>query len=251
MFSKPCLGTGLLRTSHGWANVAAPLDSANGNSLTNLLPNIGSALDGDLVYIWNGGGYTIYTMDDTYASGVGDSADNDTVEPYAPTIGPGALVFILNNSPLASLPTTNVLAGTVHYDTAPDFSTTFVGKTTNVLNLGVNYVASKLPVGGGLDTALQLEVVPGGNGGVNGGTGQLDGSLVYVPHIVNGNFTGYDIYTVDSSYANGFGDAADNDTLAGEPQVPVGVGIIVNYNDINWSNDGLGHQTKYNWIQSY
>ena len=181
-----------------------PLDLAAGNSLTSLFSNPAPGgpgtgpLDFDLVYIWNGSGYTEYTIDSDYASGVGDNNDNDTV-PVAPTINPGTLVFILNNGGNVSVPTTNVLAGTVHVDAAPTGAQT-VGTTTTVLHLGLNYVASKLPIGGGLNSVLQLEV------GATGGTGQLDFSYVYVPYIVNGAFSGYTVYTVDSDYASGYGD---------------------------------------------
>ena len=229
--------------SHGWANVCNPLDLAAGNSLTNLFSNPAPGgpgtgpLDFDLVYIWNGSGYTEYTIDSDYASGLGDNNDNDTV-PVAPTINPGTLVFILNNGGNVSVPTTNVLAGTVHVDAAPTGAQT-VGTTTTVLHLGLNYVASKFPIGGGLNSVLQLEV------GATGGTGQLDFSYVYVPYIVNGAFSGYTVYTVDSDYASGYGDNNDNEVLV-EPTVPVGVGIIVDYTDGN----STGYST-YNWVQTY
>jgi hypothetical protein len=151
-------------------------------------------------------------------------------------------LFILNNGGNISTPTTNTMTGTVHVDALKSGSQS-VGQTTNVLHLGVNYVASILPVGGGLDSALQLEVIPGGNAGPNGGTGQLDYSTVFVPNIVNGAFTGYTVYTVDSSFASGFGDAGDNEVLV-EPTVPVGAGFIVVYKDGN--STGL---TTYKWIQ--
>ena len=120
-------------------------------------------------------------------------------------------------------------------DEAPDFVSTFVGTTTNVLGL----VASKLPVGADRIRLLQLQV------GASGGTGQLDFSLVYVPNIVNGQFNGYTVYTVDSDYASGFGDVNDNEVLV-EPTVPVGAGIIVNYTDANHTG-----KATYNWLQSY
>ena len=177
--------TGSAASSHGWANVCTPLDLAAGNSLTNLFPNPAPGgpgtgpLDFDLVYVWNGNGYTEYTLDSDYASGVGNGQDADTIEPYAPNIAPGTLVYLLNNGGNVSVPTTNVLAGTVHVDAAPTGSQT-VGTTTTVLHLGLNYVASKLPIGGGLNSVLQLEV------GATGGTGQLDFSTVLIPNIVNG-----------------------------------------------------------------
>jgi hypothetical protein len=73
----------------------------------------------------------------------------------------------------------------------------------------------------------------------------LDYSFVYIPHIVNGAFSGYSVYTVDSSFTCGFGDINDNDAVV-EPTVPVGVGIIVDYLDVN--KTGL---STYNWVQTY
>ncbi len=244
MFSKSSFTTGNSPTANGWASISAPLDSPNGNSLTNLFPNPGpgggaNPLDFDQVYVWTGLGYTIYTIDSDYASGVGDINDNDTVEPYAPMVSPGTLVYIHNNGGNVSIATTNTLAGVVHYDTAPDFSTTFVGKTTNVLVMGLNYVASKLPVGGGLNTVLQLQT------GASGGNGPLDFNKVFIPNIVNGQFVNYTVYTVDSDYASGYGDINDNEVFV-EPTVPVGVGFIVNYTDANSTGN-----TTYKWIQSY
>jgi hypothetical protein len=126
-----------------------------------------------------------------------------------------------------------------------------VGQTTNVLVKGLNYVASKLPVGGGLNTVLQLSLPPvGGFGPTYGGTNQLDGSTVFIPNIVNGNFSGYSEYTVDSTYTCGFGDSGDNDNLV-EPTVPAGVGIIINYLDLNSGNDPEGPDSTYYWIQKY
>jgi hypothetical protein len=239
-------------SSHGWANVANPLDLSGNNTLTNLFynpvvggpggPNGGTGpLDFSLIYFWNGAGFTIYTIDSDYASGLGDVGDNDTV-PVPPTVNPGSLCFILNIGGNISTPTTNTMTGTVHVDTLKSGSQS-VGQTTNVLHLGLNYVASKLPVGGGLDSALQLQIIPGGNAGPNGGTGALDFSIVYIPNIVNGAFNGYTIYTVDSDYASGFGDIGDNEVFV-EPTVPVGVGFIVDYKNVN------GAGSTYNWIQA-
>jgi len=227
-------------TSHGWAAVANPLDLTAGNSLTNLFSNPAPGgggtgpLDFGLIFVSNGSGFTTYTIDSDYASGLGDYQDNDTV-PVAPTIAPGTLVYILNNGGNISVSTTNTLTGTVHVDTAASGAQT-VGQTTNVLHMGLNFVASKLPVGGGLNTALQLQV------GASGGNGQLDFSLVYLPNIVNGAFSGYTTYTVDSDYTCGFGDYQDNDAIV-EPTVPVGVGFIVDYENVN----SVG--TTYPWIQ--
>jgi hypothetical protein len=226
--------------NNGWAAVCVPLDFAAGNTLTNLFPNPGpgggsNPLDYDLVYIWNGAGYSIYTIDSDYPSGVANSADNAGVA--SPAVTPGSLIFINNAGGNAPALTTNVLAGTVHVDTAPTGAQT-VGTTTQVLLPGFNYVASKLPVGGGISSVLQLT-----NPGPGSGGNVLDYSLVYVPNIVNGNFTGYQIVTIDSDYASGFANAADN-AQALEPQIPVGAGFIIDFVD----NNSVG---SYTWTQQY
>jgi hypothetical protein len=216
--------------------------------LTNIFPNPapGGAgtgpLDFDLVYIWNGSGYTTYTLDSDYPSGVANASDSAGV--VAPTINPGTLIYIHNNGGNVAIATTNVLAGTVHVDAPANFVTTSIGATTNVLVKGFNFVASKLPIAGGFTSVLQLtNPVVGGNGGPNAGTGALDFSLVYIPNIVNGNFIGYTTYTIDSDYSTGWANAADSAAVP-EPQIPVGVGVVIRYVDNN-------SQGPYYWVQQY
>jgi hypothetical protein len=232
----------------GWACVNTPLDLSAGNTLTNIFPNPAPGgpgtgpLDFDLVYLWNGSGYTTYTLDSDFPSGVANASGQVGVP--APTVNPGALVYIHNTGGNVAVTTTNVLTGTVHYDTAPNFTTTFVGQTTNKLVFGYNFVASKLPIGGGFTSVLQLtNPVVGGNGGPNGGTGPLDFSLVYIPNIVNGNFLGYSTYTIDSDFPTGWANAAGQVGVP-EPQLPVGAAAIIKYVDNN-------SQGPYYWIQSY
>ena len=221
----------------GWASVSVPMDLSAGNSLTNLFPNPGPSgpLDYDLVYIWNGSSYSTYMLDSAKSTGVANAADNVTLT--APTINPGTLVYILNNGGNVAVTTTNVLAGAVHYDTPANFTTTFVGQTTNKLIVGYNFVASKLPVGGGFTSVLQL------TNPVVAGQGQLDYSLVYIPTIVNGVFTGYSSYMIDSGKSTGWANVADTVAVP-EPQIPVGSAAIINYVD----NYGEG---PYYWVQSY
>jgi hypothetical protein len=110
---------------------------------------------------------------------------------------------------------------------------------------GLNFVSSKLPIGGGLGTVLGLtNSVSGGNGGPNSGTSALDFSYVYVPNMVNGAFSGYTKYTFDTDFPSGFADGAD---LVGvtEPQIPIGAGIIVQYENAN------GAGATYTWTQQY
>jgi hypothetical protein len=227
----------------GWASVNTPLDLSGGNYLTNVFPNPGpgsgaNALDFSKVYIWNGVGYSVYTLDSDFASGVADAFDNNQVSP-PPTVNPGTLIYIYTKGGNLTIRATNVLAGTVHVDTPANFVTTFVGATTNVLVKGFNFVASKLPVAGGLTSVLQLK-----NAGPGGGNNVLDFSLVYIPNInASGVFVGYNTYTIDSDFASGYADAFDNNQVA-EPQIPVGSAIIIKYVDNN-------NQGPYYWVQQY
>jgi hypothetical protein len=214
----------------GYVNVANPLDLGAGNSLTNVIQNVpvgGSGpLDGALVYIWNGVGYSIYTLDSTVATGVADSSDSSAVT--APTVSPGQLIFLLNNTGATF---TNTAVGTVHVD-GPATGSQVVGVTTNVLGTGYSFIASKISVGGGVSSALGLTNT------VVSGTGVLDGALLYVPNIVNGNFLGYNITTIDSSTSTGFADSSDSSAVP-EPQVPVGTGFVLLNNTGN----------PYTWVQ--
>ena len=197
-------------------------------------PNGGSGpLDFDHVYVWNGSGYTTYTLDSDYTCGVGDANDHDTLEANPPTINPGTLFYIDNNGGNISTPSTNSLAGVVHVDGAATGSQA-IGSTTNVLVTGLNFVASKLPLSGGLSSVLQLTnpiAGGGGNGGPNGGNGQLDFSKVYIPNIVNGTIRW--IYGLYNKIRTITLDGETSMTIIGagngvpEPPVPVRTGIII------------------------
>src|SRR5260221_370282 len=77
---------------------------------------------------------------------------------------------------------TNTIVGTVHVEGGQTGSN--VGNTTNVLAAGYTFVASKVSVGGGITSSLQIT----NTGGV------LDGALIYVPNINgSGTFLGYTI----------------------------------------------------------
>jgi len=231
----------------GYVNVAVPLDLSNGNSLTNIFqnpvaggnggPNGGSGpLDFTTVLVWSGTGYTTYTLDTDFPSGIANATDTAQVTPV-PVVNPGTLVF-WNNSTGVAL--TNTAVGTVHVDAAAAGSQT-VGTTTNILHLGLNFVSSKLPIAGGVSTVLGLtNNVPGGNGGPNGGTGPLDFSTLLIPNIsAGGVFLGYNVITIDSDFSTGFANATDTASVP-EPTIPVGTGFIVN-----------DTTSVYTWIQSF
>jgi hypothetical protein len=231
----------------GYVNVANPLDLSAGNSLTNVLqnpvvggpggPNGGSGpLDFTTVLIWNGTGYNSYTLDTDYPTGVANGTDSAGVTP--PIVNPGTLIYFNNNTGNVL---TNTIVGTVHVDFAAT-GTNVIGITTNILLTGYNFVASKLPVAGGIESVLEItNSVPGGNGGPNGGNGPLDFATILIPNINGaGTFLGYTTVTFDTDYATGFANGTDSAAVA-EPQIPVGTGVIINNN--------TGH--TYTWTQSY
>ena len=246
VYSANVVGYSTSPLGNNYTALANTLDLGAGNSLTNLFPNPGpgggnNPLDFDSVYIWNGTSYTIYTLDSDFPSGVANKDDNAGVT--APTINPGQLVYFQNNE-VNSGSVTNILAGVVHVDAAATGSES-IGQTTNVIIPGYNFISSKVPVAGGLESVLQLpNPVVGGNGGPNGGSGNLDFSQVYLPNIdANGNFLGYNITTIDSDYSTGFANKDDN-AIAPEPIIPVGGGFILQFVD----NNNVG---TVNWVQSF
>jgi hypothetical protein len=219
----------------GYNNVALPLTISAGNTLTNILvntvnPSTGSGpYDGATVYTWNGSSYTIFTLDSGQITGVGNAQDTAAVP--SPTINPGTLIYLNNNTGIGL---TNTVVGTVQVSGVATGSQT-VGVTTNNLPLGYSFVSSILPIGGGITTVLQL------TNPVSSvtGSGPLDGATVYFPRInAAGSFLGYTIVTFDSGQPTGFGNAQDTAPVA-EPVIPVGTGFIFN------NNTGVALQ----WIQ--
>jgi hypothetical protein len=197
---------------------AVQLNLSGGNSLTNVIQNPGGIYDGSGVFLWNGTGYTQYTIDSGFVSGVGDAADAAGVP--APTLAPGT-AFLFNNQGVSNNIT---YVGTVPVNSLP-------GTTTNTIpgDKVLTLVASVLPVGGGISTSL----------GFTNAAGSLDGNYVFVPKFAGGVQTGFNQYTFDSGFASGFGDAADA-AQAPEPQIPVGGGFFYG------NQDGITRT----WIQS-
>jgi hypothetical protein len=221
----------------GYTAIALPLDLSAGNNLTNFISNPYNATsqsgpyDGTTVYLWNGTGYTIVTLDSTQPTGVGDSADNNPV--VAPVIKPGTLLYTYNNT---GVNLTNTVVGTVHTDGAATGANT-IGTTTNLVATGYTFLSSKFPIGGGISSVLNLTNYNIGT--VQNPSGVLDGATIYLPKISAGLFSGYSIVTFDITQPGGFGDSADNNPVS-EPIIPVGSGFII------YNNTGAA----YNWIQS-
>jgi hypothetical protein len=152
-------------------------------------------------------------------------------------INPGTLIFWYNGTANAI---TNTFTGTVHVDALATGALT-VGSTTNVLQPGYNFVASKLPIGGGISSVLNItNTVPGGNGGPNGGSGPLDFSTISIPNIdALGHFLGYKVTTFDTDFSTGFANGQDN-AVAPEPVIPVGTGFVL-----------FNANAAYSWTQQF
>ena len=220
VYSQNIVGYVNVNLAPGFNVVANPLDNAGGNSLTNLIPALLSgSLDGSYIYVWNTSHYDTYYVDSTLG-GVADFGDNVAVVP--PVLNPGQSVFI------TSVTSTNITyVGTVHTD-GSGVTTYVVGVTTNSLS-GLQFIASRLPVAGGINTGLGLPTAGG----------SMDGGYIYIPNIVSGGLHGFNSYYIDSTLGGtGIADFGDN-VLVPEPVIPVGGGFF------------LQSVAPIQWIQSY
>jgi hypothetical protein len=210
----------------GYSSQANPLDNGAGNSLTNLINNTGGTYDGTFVYVWGGNSYTIYQFDSSQSTGIANA--NDSAALPSPSLPPGISWFV--NNAAASNNITYV--GTVSVD-APPTGSQVVGTSTNVISGSHAYTlaGSRIPVGGGISSVLQLTNT----------AGALDGTFIYVPNIsANGTFLGYSISQFDSSQSTGFANANDSASVP-EPQIKVASGFFIN-------NQSGGPIT---WVQKY
>jgi hypothetical protein len=205
---------------NGFVNVANPLDASGGNSITNVINVFSGNYDGDLLYLWNGSGYNTFTIDSSWSTGIGNASD--TAQATPPILNPGAAILLFNGS----VSNTITLVGTVHVDGA-GASTNVVGLTTNTFNNGFTFVASKLPIGGGVSSVLGLPK-----------DGSLDGDLIYIPNITGGQVHGFTTITIDSGQTTGFGNASDTASVP-EPTIPVGAGFLL-----------FNAAGTVNWVQS-
>jgi hypothetical protein len=195
-------------------DAADPSGSGINNAITNTLAVFSGNYDGSYLYVWNGSGYAIYTIDSGQSTGIGNAGDSAAVAP--PILGPGKSFYINNNTGVNQ---TNTFVGTVHIDAAATGSQS-VGQTTNNIPSGEFFYSSELPIGGGVASVLQFPAL----------SGAFDGSYFYVPNIISGNIRGYTTYTVDSGQTpSGFGNAGDSAEVP-EPVIPVGTGFLLNNN---------------------
>jgi hypothetical protein len=219
VYSQNIVGYVNLPLKSGYNSIATPLDASGGNSITNLIPALLSgSLDGSYVYVWAGTTYTTYYVDSTLG-GIADAGDNFAVVP--PVINPGTSFFFAS----AAASNTVTYAGTVHVD-GTGTSTNVVGVTTNAL-AGLKLLGSKLPIGGGFSSVLNLPTA----------SGSLDGSYIYVPNISGGGLHGFTSYYVDSTLGgSGIADAGDNFLISPEPSLAVGSGFFFQaVGSANWT----------------
>ena len=108
--------------------------------------------------------------------------------------------------------------GTVHVDAAAT-GTQVVGSTTNFISGTQQYVyiASKLPIAGGVTTVLGI---------TNDVAGDEDGDIVLVPNInASGVVHGYTQSVFSSASPTGFKNGAGTANVP-EPTIPVGGGFL-------------------------
>src|SRR5665213_1536643 len=207
-----------------FVNIANPLDAGGSagvnDSITNVIAVFSGSYDGDGLYIWSGHSYAQYTIDSGQSTGIGNAGDTAAVAP--PILAPGQAIFINNGNGSNNV----TFVGTVHVDGTG--STNVVGLTTNTLPTGFSFVASKLPIAGGISSVLGLPK-----------DGSLDGSQIYIPNISGGAVHGFNQVTIDSGQSTGFGNAGDTAAVP-EPVIPVGGGFFF--------SNGTG--VPVTWVQS-
>jgi hypothetical protein len=207
----------------GYTTFANTFDESAGDSVTNILQP--GPYDGYLFSVWNGTGYNVYTIDSGFPTGVANAADS--IGEVAPTLPPGVAFFISNPNGSNTL----TVVGTVHID-GPGTATNVVGTTTNTIGTSPSesFLASKLPIGGGLKSVLGLDA-----------DDAADGDGISIPLINSaGQITSFAVYTLDSGFPSGFANGADSIGEA-EPILPVGGGFF-------FSN---ANGVPVNWVQSY
>ena len=207
----------------GFSTIANPLDNSTGASATNLFDTTSGGNDGSVLLTWTGSSFAQAVFDSSKSSGFSDNGGIVTLP--APTLAPGKGFFFNNQAPVF----TNTFVGTVHVDGAAA-GTNVVGLTTNVISSSTTYVyiASKLPIAGGVSAVLGIQNVGPGFA--------LDGSVVLIPNIVGGAVAGYTQRVYDSGKATGF---SDNGGIATQPEpiIPVGGGFFFSNqsgSDISW-----------------
>ena len=225
VYSQNIVGYVNMPLPSGFNNVANPLDASGGNNaVTNIINVFSSQYDGDLISVWNGASYQLYTIDSTVSTGIADANDVNAVTP--PVFNPGEAFFIQNLNASNNI----TFVGTVHTDGA-GASTNAVGLSTNTITLSPasGFYASKVPVGGGLSSVLQFPH-----------DGSLDGSIISIPTITAGAISGFQLITIDSMVSGGYADANDVNPVP-EPQIPVGTGFFLQ----NLT------AAPVNWVQSF
>jgi len=180
--------------------LANPFNAPISNSATNVLPNVGGALDGDSVQTWNGVVFTPHLIDS--GSPTGWTTGGGSPE-TPPVLNPGT--------------------GWLYDNQTGRTNITFIGSVSGVITGGIsnslalplspvfNFVSSLTPVSGGLTSSLQLTNVAGAR----------DGDSLQFPNVNGiGNLLPYTVRLIDSGSPTGYTDGGG--TPVAEPQVPVG-----------------------------
>jgi hypothetical protein len=225
----------------GYVNQAAPagfiaannpLNNSAGNNATNLFDCTSGNNDGSTLLLWSGTHYVTYLFQSSGATLFRDGSNQHDLP--APTLNPGQGFYFNNqNDPVlgGGVISNLTFVGSVAVD-APPTGTQTVGTTSNVISGSLAYVfiSSRLPVGGGVTSVLGI---------TNDINGDLDGSVVLQPNIINGAVKGFVTTLFNSASPTGFRNA-NNTATAPEPVIPVGGSFLFQ----NQSG------ADYLWIQS-
>jgi hypothetical protein len=169
-------------TPNGFGAQANPLVASPDNSATNVMPNADGHLDGLRIGFLSSGGSFIQPLaffDSGSPTGFSDAGANPVPTPTFP-IGRGFAVFNGSGSPI-----TNTFVGSVQSWTGILFSNTLV------ISNNFTIMASPLPVGGQLDTSLQLTNVAGALDGLRIQKILVGGSLSAAVFFDSGSGTGF------------------------------------------------------------
>jgi hypothetical protein len=210
VYSQNIVGYVNVPSPLGYIAAATPLDYGNGDSATNFLDTVSGAQDGNLVLTWTGTKYAQVQVDSTTTTGFSDPVTGNPKP--APILPPGTGFLLQNNNSSNTI----TFVGTVLVG-GPGGSTNVVGLTTNVLSSSTTYIfpSSILPIGGGIQSTLQLIDVGGA----------IDGSIILTPNIVGGAIHGYIQVQYDSSSGTGFSDPVSGNPKP-EPQIAVGQSFL-------------------------
>lgn len=232
VYSANIVGYVNITAPAGFVSINTPLQASGGNNATNLFDCTSGNNDGSSLVLWSVTHYVSYVFNSGSPTGFKNAAGTANVA--APDLSPGIGYFFNNqNDPVlgGGVISNLTYVGTVESDLA-GASTNVVGVTTNIISgsQALVYISSKFPIGGGVTSVLGI---------TNDAAGDMDGSVVLIPNIVNGAIKGYNQSVFNSGSPTGFKNAAGTANVP-EPVIPVGGGFLFSNQS---GNDYLWYQS--------